>query len=348
MEPVIQVDRNPWPSEERLQAEADLQALNAGLEERIRARTAELEAEINARRRLEDELRALNANLERRVEERTAEIRAAQAALVESEARYRTIFDNVVDAIYVLDMAGHFLAVNDHACRQYGYRREEFLKLHVSAINTPEEAVQVPARLAAVDRDGYAAFEARHQDAQGHPLTVEVRARKILYNGQPAMLGVLRDITERQRTEALLRQNEEHFRLAFENANTGMCLVDLQGRLLQVNDKMSAIFGYSRQELEGMTVNDLTYPEDLTISPEYISKANQGLVDSATFDKRYRHRDGHLVYGEVASSLVRDHQGQPLYFISQVQDVTARRLAEAHLRASEERYRGLFERNPSP
>ncbi len=343
MEPVIQVDRNPWPSEERLQAEADLQALNAGLEERIRARTAELEAEINARRRLEDELRALNANLERRVEERTAEIRAAQAALVESEARYRTIFDNVVDAIYVLDMAGHFLAVNDHACRQYGYRREEFLKLHVSAINTPEEAVQVPARLAAVDRDGYAAFEARHQDAQGHPLTVEVRARKILYNGQPAMLGVLRDITERQRTEALLRQNEEHFRLAFENANTGMCLVDLQGRLLQVNDKMSAIFGYSRQELEGMTVNDLTYPEDLTISPEYISKANQGLVDSATFDKRYRHRDGHLVYGEVASSLVRDHQGQPLYFISQVQDVTARRLAEAHLRASEERFRLVVE-----
>ncbi len=120
-----------------------------------------------------------------------------------------------------------------------------------------------------------------------------------------------------------------------------MCLVSPQGRLLQVNDKMSAIFGYSRQELEGMTVNDLTLAEDASISPKYMSRALQGQADSVTFDKRYRHRDGHLLQCEVASSLVRDQAGQPQYFISQVIDRTAQRLAEADLRASEERFRLL-------
>ena len=142
---------------------------------------------------------------------------------------------------------------------------------------------------------------------------------------------------------AVLQESEERFRLAFENANSGVCLLDLHGRFLEVNDKMSVIFGYSRQELEGMTIDDLTDPDDLTTGPESISKVIQGLVDSITFDKRYRHRDGHLIYGEVASSLVRDQQGQPLYFVFQVQDVTGRREAEAQLRASEERFRLVAE-----
>ena len=152
-------------------------------------------------------------------------------------------------------------------------------------------------------------------------------------------LEIATDITERKHLELRLRQSEERFRLAFENAHSAMCLVDLQGRLMQVNDRMSAIFGYRRQELEGMTVNDLAYPEDRSVSPDYMAKAIQGLVDRITFDKRYRHRDGPLIYGQVASSLVRDHQGQPLYFIAQVEDVTAWRQAEEQLRASEQRFR---------
>ena len=110
-----------------------------------------------------------------------------------------------------------------------------------------------------------------------------------------------------------------------------MCLADLRGRLLQVNDKMTTIFGYPRQELEGMTVNDLAYPDDLDLSPEFIAHAVQGDGDSAPFEKRYRHRRGHLMSAQVASSLVRDGQGQPRYFISQVQDISDRKRYEHEL-----------------
>ena len=132
--------------------------------------------------------------------------------------------------------------------------------------------------------------------------------------------------------EQALRESEALFRLAFDNANTGMCLVDLEGRLFQVNEKMTAIFGYSREELTGMNVNDFVEPEDAALSPIYIERARHGSGDSAVFEKRYRHRDGHIVHGLVASSLVRGANGQPLYFISQVQDISERKRQEQELR----------------
>ena len=135
-------------------------------------------------------------------------------------------------------------------------------------------------------------------------------------------------ITQR---EQALRESETRFRLAFDHANTGMCLVDLQGRLFQVNDKMSEIFGYSREELEGMTVNDLIGPEEAVLSPTFIERAVGGRGDSGIFEKRYRHRQGHVVHGLVASALARDAQGQPLYFILQVQDIGERKRHEQEL-----------------
>jgi PAS domain S-box-containing protein len=147
--------------------------------------------------------------------------------------------------------------------------------------------------------------------------------------------------------EAALLASEVQFRTAFENANSGMCLVDLGGRLTRVNRKMSEIFGYPREELEGMTVNSLTTPEDAAVSPAFIEQAVAGQIDTATFEKRYTHRDGHIVWGRVASSLVRDAAGRPAYFISQVQDITARRQAEAALRTREAQLRLFVEHAPA-
>ena len=137
-----------------------------------------------------------------------------------------------------------------------------------------------------------------------------------------------RFIAERKQAEEALRESEERFRLAFTNANSGMCLVDLKGNILQVNDKMTEIFGYGRSEFEGMTVDDLAFSEDTALSTQFIAQAIQGTRDSATFEKRYRHRQGHIIHAQVASSLVRDAQGQPRYFIFQVQDITERKRVE--------------------
>ncbi len=154
-------------------------------------------------------------------------------------------------------------------------------------------------------------------------------------DGSTLWHGYITDITEHKQAEAALRESEEKFRLAFSHANAGMCLVDLAGKLLRVNKKMADIFGYHSSELERMNVNDLALPEHSGLSPGFIQRAITGGGDNVTFEKHYRHRLGHVIYGEVSSSLVRDAQGEPLYFISQVQDITARKQTEAALRASE-------------
>lgn len=138
--------------------------------------------------------------------------------------------------------------------------------------------------------------------------------------------------TVRRRAEGKLQKSEERFRLSFENANIGMCLVDLDGRLTMVNSQMSEMFGYSQEELESMTVNDIAHPEDLDVSPKFIQRASSGEIDHIQFEKRYFHNQGHIVWAQVSSSLVRDARGTPSYFISHVQDITELKRTEEALR----------------
>ena len=171
--------------------------------------TERKEAE-EALRHSEQRYRDLINDLERQVEERTAEVRAAYAALQASEERYHQIYDSTADAILVIDLEGRIIEVNDQACRQYGYPREDFIKLRISDIDMPGDAVQAPGRIAVLDEQGHASFEAQHRDAHGHELTVEVRATRIHYDGKPAIMGLCRDITEQKQTQARIEYLAHH------------------------------------------------------------------------------------------------------------------------------------------
>jgi PAS domain S-box-containing protein len=145
-----------------------------------------------------------------------------------------------------------------------------------------------------------------------------------------------------RKAETSVRQSEEEFRLAFENANIGMCLVDLTGRFKRINEKMGFLLGYGKGELEEMTIDQVTTEEDLEPSRALIQEVLTGQGDQRILEKRYRHKDGHTIWAVVSTSLVRDPAGRPDHFITQVQDITDRKLAETALSESEARYRHLF------
>lgn len=151
------------------------------------------------------------------------------------------------------------------------------------------------------------------------------------------------DITERKRAEAALRESEERFFSAFEYAAIGMALVAPDGHWLKVNRALCELVGYSEEELLTKTFQDITHPDDLEADLAYVRQMLAGEIKTYQIEKRYFHRSGPVVWILLSVSLVRDVQGKPLYFVSQIQDIAKRKRAEEVLQASEERYRSLAE-----
>jgi len=145
-------------------------------------------------------------------------------------------------------------------------------------------------------------------------------------------IWTFRDITERKQTEAALRESEERFAGAFEQAPIGVALVGPTGLWLKVNRSLCELVGYSEAELLARTFQDITYPGDHEADQEIVRGLIAGDLRTCELEKRYIHARGHLVTVLINVSLVRDGLGQPWYFIAQIQDVTERRRTEEALR----------------
>lgn len=138
---------------------------------------------------------------------------------------------------------------------------------------------------------------------------------------------------------------DEQFRSAFEYAAIGMALVSPEGRFLRANRALCEMLGYSEQDLARLTFQDITHPDDLEADVAQTRALLRGELRSFQMEKRYFHRDGRLVWVLLSASLVRDGAGEPLHFISQIQDITDRKQAETAARAAQERLEVVWERS---
>jgi PAS domain S-box-containing protein len=136
---------------------------------------------------------------------------------------------------------------------------------------------------------------------------------------------------ERKQIEVALRNSEEQFRNAFENASIGMAIVSLDGHWVKVNPALCQIVGYSSEELLALTFQDLTHPDDLDLDLSYAHQLLVGTISTYQIEKRYFHKQGHMVWILLDGSLVQDEQGNPLHFIAQIQEITARKEAQKTL-----------------
>ena len=134
---------------------------------------------------------------------------------------------------------------------------------------------------------------------------------------------------------------EQEFASAFENAAIGMVVLGTDSRRLRVNRALCEMLGYSQAELMAPNAVEVTHPDEVAEDMLQRSRALAGEIDTYQREKRFLHRSGRVVWVALTSSLVRDAQGRPLHFISQLQDITERKRAEQLSRANEERFRAL-------
>ena len=256
----------------------------------------------------------------------------AEEALHESEQKYRNLVETSHDLIWSVDQDGLFTYLNQASHEVYGYEPEELLGHSFLEILDPAYSTWDwdTFKKNIADWDKFVDVESvvRHRDGRQIILSANFLVLHDENNNLIGIVGTSRDITERKRAEEALRESEERFSSAFKFAPIGMALVSLEGRWLKVNQAICELVGYTQEELQAMTFQQVTYPDDLEADLNQVKQLLAGAIDSYQMEKRYIHKLGRLVWVLLGVSLIKDLQGRPTYFISQIQDITERKQAE--------------------
>ena len=154
------------------------------------------------------------------------------------------------------------------------------------------------------------------------PVSLAITAIRAADGTLTGYLGIGRDITAERQAASELRDAEERFRNAFDQAPIGKALVSPDGRFTRVNSALCSILGYGEAELLETTFQTLTHPDDLDVDLGNMRRMLAGKSESYAMEKRYQHADGHYIWALLSVSLVRDEAGAPLYFVSQIQDIS--------------------------
>ena len=170
----------------------------------------------------------------------------------------------------------------------------------------------------------------REQDAMRHRLT-----------------SLENQVHELRRQESGLRQAEEWFRRAFEDASVGMVIADCELRVRHINDAFCRMIDRTRDEVLGRNVLEITHPDDYDLTTQSVESLARDALHRVSIEKRYIHRNGHAVWGLANVALVRDERQTPLFFVAQVHDITETRRAREELRVNAERLQACIENTPN-
>ena len=257
-----------------------------------------------------------------------------ERAMAHSAREYRDLAEQASDVVTRSDEHAVYTYVSPAAARVYGFEPEAMVGKAVYEFVHPEDRdAHVTLREALAGGSDEELAERRMKTADGEWRWVETRCRA-LRDDDGRFVGVqssARDITDRRAAEEARRIADEQFRTAFDDALVGIALVALDGSWLRVNESLCQIVGRDRDELYRMTFQDITHPEDLDADLAQLEETLAGERAGYQMEKRYLRPDGEVVWALLSVSLVRDAEGAPLHFISQVLDISERKRLEAEL-----------------
>ena len=263
--------------------------------------------------------------------------KGAEAALKNNAEQYQLLFDSNPNPMYVYDQESlQFFAVNDAAVRQYGWSREEFLKLTILDLRPPadREAARV-AIAATLDPKFKPVGIWRQWRKDGTTLKAETVAHSVVFNGRHGRLCSAIDVTERERLQIEARETQERYRGLIESAFDGS-IIHQDGVIVEANHAYARMFGYTVGELIGKPVLEMSAPEFVEVAKEKIATQSEEIYETVGLRK-----DGSRLQIETAGKQC-TFRGRSARMAA-VRDITARKDAENALRTSEDRYRSLVE-----
>ena len=270
-------------------------------------------------------------------------------ALIETEQRFRRFFENNGSVMLLVDPhSAVILDANPAAALFYGYSRKELAGMPIGQLNgMPSPEIFFDSKLV---RNGERSFFTRvHRLASGELRNMELYASPVEVGGKTMTFSILHDVTDRKQAEFALRESEERYRLTFEQAPIGILHTSVDGRFLGSNARFAEIIGYEHEEIPTLSFQQVTLSEDLEASLGILQQLLSGAVAIPRWEKRYRRKDGTIIWAKLTSSAQRNSDGEILYIVTLVEDIHARKEAEERLartkvalEVSEECYRTAF------
>lgn len=271
-----------------------------------------------------------------------SELQQATRALQKSESRFRGLVANLPGVVYrcANDADWSMRYISDEIANLSGYPASDFIDNQVrsfSSIVHPDDLAITYRIGEAIARQERFELTYRLRHADGHNVWVREKGRGE-YDSHGRLLwidGFIWDISERQAMEDELRLSQQRFLNAFNTAPQGMALVSPDGRWLEVNDKLCRMLGYDREELLACTYQQVTRPDDLDADRQNVADLLAGRINAYQMEKRYLDKQGRTLWVLLSVSLVRDGEGRPVHFVSQIQDFSDRVAAERAVRERE-------------
>ena len=302
--------------------------------------------DITERRKVEDELQAAYEQLTAAEEELQAqydELKFSQERIKQDEEKYREIIENIQECYYRTDLEGTLVLVNPSGAVLLGYSSVSDLQgknIATTLYLNPEDSKLF---LAEIDKTGSVSnYEILLKKQDGTPVTILTNSHKY-YDTDGKYLGIegiFRDISERKRAEAALRASEDKFSKTFQSTPDLILLTSIpEGKILEVNESVQRITGYTQEEVQGRTIDELGFWVDDADREQYKARIRaEGKI--LNFQTRFHQKSGEIITAWISGSIVLLESGP--CFINVVNDVTEPKRAEDALKESEEKYRQFF------
>lgn len=270
-----------------------------------------------------------------------------EAALRESEEKYRALMDYSSDAIFLADLEGKIIECNKKGEELLGYTQNELLKLNIKDIHPPEELERVLKHVEKYLKGDMDVVDTLVLTKDKKKIPVAITGSLIEYGDKKVLQGIFRDISRRKKAEYALRASEEKYKTLFESNPNYTILVGLDCILLDFNEAAQQVTGISKEESIGKHFLGFgIFPEDdLDYQEEKFSNLFK-YENVAPYESRIIDKNGDIRYGETFLTIIKKDDA-PDYIQVICSDITGRKKAEKALYESEEKYRTLFEHDPN-
>jgi len=274
-------------------------------------------------------------------------------ALLESQERYKALFDRSLNLIYVMDLDGRFIDANKAALNLLGYKREDIRSVNVNAIMDEDQLPLVLETIRGITETGIQTdlHEIRLRNKDGREIYVEAQGSIVMSKGKPVAIQVIaRDITERKRADELLKKSESKYRLLADNIHDVIFVMDMNLTYSYLSPSVKLLRGYEPEEAMKQTPAQTVTPSSLNLALSILSEVmelekseHRDINVSRTFQVEMSRKNGTTVWTEVKASLIRDENQRAIGIMGVTRDITDRKQTEKELQESEQKYRLLFD-----